>query len=114
MNASLDLSREKLAAFCQRWRVSELSVFGSALRDDFRPDSDIDMLVAFLPDAAWTLLDHAQMQQELAAMFGRPVDLVTRPAVERSHNSIRRRAILSTAKPIYVAPVDIITRSITF
>ncbi len=103
MNATIGLSREQLAAFCRRWQVSELAVFGSALRDDFRPESDIDMLVAFLPGATWTLLDHAQMQQELAAMFGRPVDLITRRAVERSHNPIRRRAILSTAEPIYVA-----------
>lgn len=103
MNASLGLSREKLSDFCRRWQVSELAVFGSILRDDFRPDSDIDMLVAFLPGTAWSLLDHARMQQELAAMFGRPVDLITRRAVERSHNPIRRRAILSTAEPIYVA-----------
>jgi len=97
MDVSLGLSREKLSDFCRRWQVSELAVFGSVLRDDFRSDSDIDMLVAFLPGATWSLLDHARMQHELAAMFGRPVDLITRRAVERSHNPIRRRAILSTA-----------------
>lgn len=71
------------------------------LRDDFRPDSDVDVLVTFGDAAAWGLLDHAQMQQDLAAVLGRPVDLITRRAIEQSANAIRREAILSTAQVIY-------------
>lgn len=99
----LKLPRDQIAAFCQAWKVSEFSVFGSALRQDFGPDSDIDVLIAFLPDARWSLLDHVQMQQELEAILGREVDLVSRRGVERSHNPIRRQAILDGAEPVYVA-----------
>ena len=103
MRPSLNLPRDQIATFCQIWKVSELSVFGSVLREDFRPDSDIDVLIAFLPDAGWSLLDHVQMQQELETILGREVDLVSRRGVERSHNPIRRQAILDSAEPIYVA-----------
>jgi predicted nucleotidyltransferase len=102
---SLDLPGDKIAAFCQRWKVSELSIFGSALRDDFRPDSDIDVLISFLPGATWSLLDHVQMEQELEAIVGRSVDLITRRSVERSHNPSLRAAILDSAEPIYIAAV---------
>jgi uncharacterized protein len=72
------------------------------LRDDFHADSDIDFLVAFAPTANWGLLDHAQMQEELEVLLGRPVDLISKRAIERSSNWIRRQAILSTAQPIYM------------
>ena len=100
---SLDAQREQIAAFCRTWKVSEFSVFGSALRKDYRPDSDIDVLIAFQPDAEWSLPDHVQMQQELEVILGRNVDLVSRRGVERSHNPIRRQAILDGAEPVYVA-----------
>jgi len=100
---SLDTVREQIGTFCRHWKVSEFSLFGSALREDFRSDSDIDVLIAFLPDAGWGLLDHAQMKQELETILGREVDLVSRRGVERSHNPIRRQAILGSAEPIYVA-----------
>jgi predicted nucleotidyltransferase/uncharacterized protein with HEPN domain len=96
----LDLPAEELADFCRRWRVEELAVFGSALRDDFRPDSDVAFLVTFEPDAPWSLFDHVRMQDELAERLGRKVDLVERRAVESSPNWIRRRAILSSARPL--------------
>jgi len=76
-------------------------LFGSVLRDNFRSDSDIDLLVTFAPDADWSLLDHVQMQQELERILGRDVDLVSKRAIERSSNWIRRQEILSTAQPIY-------------
>jgi len=78
-------------------------VFGSALRSDFRPDSDLDLLVTFAPEAQWSLLDHAAMQDELTELVGRKVDLVSRRAIERSENWIRRDAILSTAEVVDVA-----------
>lgn len=95
-----DRPLEALRELCARWRVSELAVFGSALRDDSGPESDIDLLVSFEPAASWGLLDHGRMQQELAELPGRPVDLVSRRAVEASANSLRRRAILETTRVI--------------
>ena len=94
---------DRLEEFCHRWKITELSLFGSALRDDFRVDSDIDLLARFAPDAEWSLLDHARMEQELKEMLGREVDLVSRTAVEASPNWIRRREILNTARALYAA-----------
>ena len=102
MPLAITLPQQSIREFCQRWQIIELSVFGSVLRDNFRPDSDIDILVAFAPTANWGLLEHAQMQQELEAMLGRDVDLISKRAIERSDNWIRRQAILATAQTIYV------------
>jgi len=99
----IDLRTEQIAEFCRRWKITELSLFGSALRDDFGPESDIDLLVTFEPDAPWSLLDVVHIQHELSDMIGRPVDLVERAAIERSENWIRRREILGTAQSLYVA-----------
>ena len=99
----LPLPQDAIEAFCQRWKITELSLFGSILRDDFRPDSDVDVLVRFAPESRWSLLDLARMQRELEALLNRNVDLVTRSSVENSHNWIRREAILSTAQPIFTA-----------
>ena len=93
--------QDKIAAFCDQWTVAELSLFGSILRDDFHSHSDIDLLVAFTPDSDWSLFDHIQMQQELEAILQRNVDLVSKRAIERSQNPIRRREILSTAQVVY-------------
>ncbi|MHB8743848.1 MAG: nucleotidyltransferase family protein [Sulfuricaulis sp.] len=103
MNAKVSIDSDSIARFCRRWKITELSLFGSVLRADFRPDSDVDVLVSFAPEAEWSLLDHAAMQQELSALLDRPVDLVSRRAIERSGNWIRRENILSTAEPVYVA-----------
>ncbi len=102
MSARIPIDREKIAEFCRRWKITEFALFGSVLRDDFRPDSDVDVLVTFAPDAEWSLFDDVDMEEELSAIFGRKVDLVSRRAVERSDNWIRRKAILSTAEPVYV------------
>jgi len=103
MSLGIALPEERLADFCRRWKIDELAVFGSALREDFRPDSDVDVLVTFAPEADWSLLDHARMEQDLAAILGRAVDVVNRRAVERSGNWLRRNEILNTAQTIYVA-----------
>ncbi len=103
MSIQIAIPHDALRAFCQRWRVSELALFGSAVQGNFRPDSDIDMLVRFTPDTRWTLLDFVQMRDELSDIFGRRVDLVTRRAVEASKNPLRRKAILESAQVIYVA-----------
>ena len=103
MKADIDIDREKVAQFCSRWRIAEFAVFGSILRKDFRPDSDIDVLVTFAPDARHTLFDMVRMQEELQQMLGRDVDLVSRRGLEASRNYIRRKAILSSAQVIHVA-----------
>ena len=65
----IPLDRDRIAEFCRRWKVTEFAVFGSVLREDFRPDSDIDFLIAFHPDAKWTLLDHVRMERELSELL---------------------------------------------
>lgn len=93
--------RDALADFARRWRVTELALFGSALRDDFGPESDVDVLLTFDPDAPWSLFDIVEMKLDLEELFGREVDVMTRKAIEKSPNWIRRESILSTALPIY-------------
>jgi len=99
----VNLPLQEIAAFCRRWNISQLALFGSVLRDDFGPDSDIDVLVTFAPGSARTLAAISQMQQEIEALFGRPVDLVDRQSIERSPNYLRRRAILTSARTVYSA-----------
>jgi len=97
----IQLPQDKIAEFCRRWQITELALFGSILRHDFRPDSDIDILVEFSPEAQWSLFDHVDMQDELQTILDRPVDLLTRKSVERSLNYLRRQAILDSLKVIY-------------
>jgi predicted nucleotidyltransferase len=102
-HSNVKISQAQLAAFCRHWRIRELAFFGSVLRDDFGPASDLDVLVTFVPDADWGLLDHVRMEQELTELFGRPIDLLSKRAVEQSHNWVRRQEILNTAEVVYAA-----------
>jgi len=97
------LPEAQLGEFCRKWKITDLALFGSVLREGFRPDSDIDVLVSFEPSARWSLMDVVEMQDELETVLGRKVDLVERRAVERSENYIRRPHILESAEPVYVA-----------
>ena len=99
----LEISRDKIAEFCRRWKITEFALFGSVLRDDFRPDSDIDVLVTFAPGASWRFYDLISIREELESLFGRPIDLVEKRLVERSENYIRRKHILKHMETIYVA-----------
>ncbi len=99
----VDLPMDKIAEFCRRWQITEFALFGSVLRDDFRPDSDVDVLVTFASEAKWSLLDVVGMREELMVLFGRPVDFMDRPSIEQSYNYIRRNSILNSARAIYVA-----------
>jgi hypothetical protein len=99
----IDISKETIAHFCQHWQITEFALFGSVLRDDFCPDSDVDVLVTFSPEAHHTLFDLVQMENELKAIFQREVDLVSRRGIERSLNYLRRNEILSSAQVIYAA-----------
>ncbi len=95
--------KDKIEDFCARWKIAELSLFGSVLRDDFRPDSDIDLLVTFVARVHWSVDHLVQMKEELEELFGRPVDLVEKRVIERSPNYIRRNHILSHLETVYVA-----------
>lgn len=99
----ISIPRDAIREFCERWGISELALFGSVLRDDFRPDSDVDVLVTFMEAATPTLLDLGRMQRELTAIVGNPVDLVSRRGIERSRATSRRSEILGSASVIYAA-----------
>jgi len=99
----LTITSEQLVKFCQRWQVAELALFSSVLRDDFQTESDIDILVSYQPTAKRGLLEKISMKEELSSLLNREVDLVSKKAIERSQNWIRRRNILDSAEVIYVA-----------
>lgn len=97
----LGVPMSEIVAFCDRWGMVELALFGSVLRDDFGPDSDIDVLVRFRAERTPGLLVAARIRRELAEMCDRRVDLVHRPTIERSRNYIRRKKILDSARVVY-------------
>ncbi len=103
MNPQLPIDHERIAVFCQKWKITEFSLFGSVLREDFGPESDVDVLVTFAENARWSLFDLVDMEDELRSIFGRDVDLLTRPSVEAMRNYLRRKAILSNMATIYAA-----------
>ncbi|MBK8269514.1 MAG: nucleotidyltransferase domain-containing protein [Planctomycetes bacterium] len=98
----ISFERDRIVSFCRKWKISEFAFFGSILRDDFRPDSDVDVMVSFEQGARWSLFDLAAMEAELKEVFGRAVDLVERASVEKSENFIRREAVLSNIEAVYV------------
>lgn len=98
---AIELPVEKIAEFCHKWQVTEFALFGSVVRDDFRPDSDIDVMVQFHPDAHPTFRTLDLMEAELQTIFHREIDLITREGVEASRNYLRRHEILSSAQVIY-------------
>jgi predicted nucleotidyltransferase len=100
---NLGVEASIIADFCQRWKIKQLAVFGSAAEGVLRPDSDIDLLVTFEPDADWTMFDHYRMENELAELFARDVDLVNIRALEENPNRIYRQQILNSAKVVYAA-----------
>jgi predicted nucleotidyltransferase len=103
MSPRIELDMDKIREFCEQWKITELAVFGSVLREDFRPDSDVDVLVTFAPDARISLFGLSDVEDELAEIAGRKVDLVLKRGIERSQNYIRRKAILSSAEVLYAA-----------
>jgi predicted nucleotidyltransferase len=103
IHPALNLPLPALRQFCRNHRIKTLALFGSAIREDFRPDSDVDFLVEFDPDAEPGLMELVAMQEELERLVGRPVDLVEKKAIEQSRNYLRRKHILSHLEPIYVA-----------
>ena len=107
---NIEIPNDKIAEFCQRWKITEFALFGSVLRDDFRPDSsDVDILVTFDSNSHTTLFDMVDMKEELEEIFGRKVDLLSKRGIERSRNYLRRREILSSAVVIYATRPTVIT-----
>lgn len=100
MPSRIPYNSDALAAFCRKWKVKELALFGSVLREDFRPDSDVDVLVTFEPDDPWSLWDWPDMMEDLKKIFGREIDLVEKDAVK---NPFRRHHIMNNHEVVYAA-----------
>jgi predicted nucleotidyltransferase len=100
---AIKVDNAKLRDFCRRWKLTELSLFGSVVTDNFGPNSDVDIMVRFAAGAPWSLTSWLEMQRELEALFQRHVDLVEREAIEQSDNRFRKREILSSAVALDVA-----------
>ena len=96
----INLTEDKIAEFCRKWKITELALFGSVLRDDFRPDSDIDILVTFTDDCGHSLFDLSQMQEQLKDILGREIELVEKKSLR---NPFRRHHILNNMEVIYAA-----------
>jgi hypothetical protein len=96
----IDIPQQAIVEFCRKWRITEFALFGSVLRPDFRPDSDIDVLIAFDRDAPWSLWDLDDVADELRRLLGRDVDVVSKRALK---NPFRRHEILTTRRVIYAA-----------
>jgi hypothetical protein len=103
-NLRLPLPMEQIAGFCRRWNIARLEVFGSALREDFRPDSDLDLVATYAPEARWSLLDRVRMKCELEDLLGREVDLLNRRALEKAGSRKRAAAILAQTQTLYAEP----------
>ncbi len=101
LSMRLNMSNETISAFCQKWGIVSMALFGSVLRSDFRQDSDIDFLIAFSSEARQGLLTLSQVKHELESVLDRPVDIAVKASIEGSENWIRRHEILTTARTIY-------------
>lgn len=100
VNQRISASPDQIAMFCHRWKVTEFALFGSVLRDDFRPDSDIDVLLTFAPDSRWSLFDWVDLKDELETLFERQIDIVDKEGLK---NPYRRHEILHNQQVIYVS-----------
>lgn len=100
INGNIEFDEQAVADFCRRWMIREFALFGSVLRDDFGPGSDVDVLVTLEKDAPWSLYEWVDMIEELRRMFGRDVDLVEKTAIR---NPFRRQLILENHRVLYAA-----------
>lgn len=100
LNPALNIANGQIESFCKKWHVRELAVFGSAIRGDFHPESDIDILVSFFPESHIGLWEFTDMREELEALFQRRVDLLAKEALR---NPFRRNSILESREILYAA-----------
>jgi predicted nucleotidyltransferase len=100
MPARIEIDHRRIADFCDKWQITEFALFGSILRTDFTPTSDVDVLLTFEESAPWSLTDVVRMQTELEELFGRHVDIVEKRAIT---NPFRRKRILSSYEVIHAA-----------
>ena len=103
MSIRIELHKDKIAEFCRKNHIRSFALFGSVLRDDFRPDSDVDVLIEFETKKEPGLMELVGMQDELSEILGRKVDMVERKVVEKSKNYIRRRHVMESLEQVYVA-----------
>ena len=103
LSLPIEIPMEAIAAFCERWRIAEFAVFGSVLREDFGPESDVDVLVRFAQEHGWSVLDHIAMERELSGLLGRRVEIVNAEALNEDRNPYRQAEILSSARSLYAA-----------
>lgn len=99
MSARIPIDKTAISAFCRKWHLTEFALFGSVIRDDFGPESDVDVLVTFAPDANPSLFDLADMKDELTRLFGRSIDLGTK----RSLKPTIKEHVVATAEVIFAA-----------
>jgi predicted nucleotidyltransferase len=97
---NIQIPLPKVEEFCRKWRIKEFALFGSVLREDFKPSSDIDVIVSFDDKAGWDLFDLVDMMEELKVIFGRNVDLVEKGTIR---NPFRRHAIMTNNEVLYAA-----------
>ena len=100
---NLNINDEKLSEFCRRYKINELAVFGSALREDFTENSDLDILYVFDESSSHSLFDLVRIKEELEKLLGKPVDFISRKALEQSKNHFRKKSILESIKTIYAS-----------
>lgn len=98
MQPAISIDKTRIEAFCQKWKVSEMALFGSVLREDFGPESDVDVMIEFEPNMPWSLYDWIDMIDELSEIFGRKVDLISKKGLR---NPYRKKTIMETNKVIY-------------
>jgi len=100
-NVQINIPEQAIAKFCKRWHIEELALFGSVVRADFNSDSDVDVLISLPSDIFPSVTEWLAMVGELSKIFGRPVDLMTRAALERDHNALFKASVLNSAQIIY-------------
>ena len=94
----IPINRDRIIEFCKKWEISRMAFFGSVLREDFRPESDVDVMVSFNPDSAWSLFDIVDMKMELESIFRRDVDILEEGTIR---NPIKRRCIYENLEVVY-------------
>jgi uncharacterized protein len=103
LKANIDIKNGEIEKFCKKWGIKEFSIFGSALRDDFKPESDIDIVIDFDENKVYSLSECIQMESELKVIFNHKVDLIWKRSIVNSENYIRRKHILDSVEVLYVA-----------